>query len=143
MARIIFNPGTEPHFLHHFQVVLRPHLDPLRLQQPAVALEPPDALAQLLADGEDGALHFIARGHELFRRENHVRLERFQLVARQRFKARQPFDFIAKKFHPQTVLAPGRPDLDRIAAHPEIAALEGTVIARVLEVHQAGKKLVA
>ena len=143
VARIVFDAGAETHFLHHFQIVFRPHLNALRLQQPAVPLEPPDALAQFLADGEDGAFHFVAGGHELFRRENHVRLERFQLVAGKRLEARQLFDVIAEKLHAQTVLATGGPDFHGIAAYPEIAALEGDVVARVLKVHESRKKLIA
>jgi hypothetical protein len=40
-------------------------LDALGFEQLAVALKPGDALAQFLADGQDGALHLVAGGDEL------------------------------------------------------------------------------
>ncbi len=70
VARIIFDAGAKAHFLHHFQVVFRAHLDALGFEQFAVLLKLRDAVAEFLADGEDGALHLVAGGDELFRREN-------------------------------------------------------------------------
>jgi hypothetical protein len=41
-------------------------LDALGFEQLAVLFEPGDAVAEFLADGEDGALHLVAGGDELF-----------------------------------------------------------------------------
>ena len=69
VARIIFDAGAEAHFLHHFQIEFRAHLDALRFEQFAVRLEPRDAVAQFLADGQDARASFCLRRDELFRRE--------------------------------------------------------------------------
>ncbi len=143
MARIIFNAGAEAHLLHHFEIVFRAHLDALGFEQLAVFLEPRDAFAQFLADGEDGALHLFIRRHELRGRENHRVDGRFQLVSRQRLKARDAFDLVAEEFDAQRILAAGGAKFHRIAADTELAALEGDVVARVLQVHEAGEELIA
>ena len=140
---IILDAGTEAHLLHHFQIVFRPHLDALGFEQLAVFLEMHDAFAQFFADGQRGAFHFVAGGDELFRRKNHRVGGRFQLVACERIEARDAFDLLAEEFDAQGVLAAGGAEFNRVAAHAKLAALEGDVVAVVLQIHKAGKKLLA
>ena len=64
-------------------------------------------------------------------------------MARQRLEPRDFLDFIAEKLQAQAILAPGRPDFHRVAAHAEIAALEGDVVAVVLQIHQPRQELLA
>ncbi len=56
VSRIIFDAGAKTHFLHHFQIVFRAHLDALGLEQFPARLEPRDALAQFLANGQQGVV---------------------------------------------------------------------------------------
>ena len=136
VARVIFDAGAEAHFLHHFQVVFGAHLDALGFEQLAVLLEPGDALAQFLADGQNGAFHLVAGRDELFGRENGDGVERFDLVSRQRLEAGEALDFVAEKLDAQPVLAPGGTQFHRVAAHAELAAREFDVVAVVLQIHQ-------
>ena len=82
VARIIFNPIAEPHFLQHFQVVLRAHAQPLRLQQFVLRFEFDDALLKLLTNGAQRAIQLVRRGHELFRRKKCDDIERFVRMTR-------------------------------------------------------------
>src|SRR6266436_3754632 len=50
---------------------------------------------------------------------------------------------LAKELDPQSVFAPGGTDLDGVAAHPELAAGEFDVIARVLQIHQPVQQVLA
>ena len=75
VPRIILNAGANAHFLHHFKVVFRPLLDALGFEQFAVLLKPRDAFAEFLADGENGALQFVAGCDELFSGKNGDRVE--------------------------------------------------------------------
>ena len=64
-------------------------------------------------------------------------VERFNLVSGQRLEAGEPLDFVAEKFDAQAVLASGGTNFHRVAAHAEVAALEGDVVPVVLQIHQA------
>jgi hypothetical protein len=68
-----------------------------------------------------------------FAGKNDDGVERFDLVSGQRLEARDAFDFVAEKFDAQAVFASGGADFDGVAAHAEIAALEGDVVAVVLQ----------
>ena len=53
----------------------------------------------------------------------------------------QGVDLVAEQLDAQAELLVGRPDLDHVAAHPELAAREGDVVALVLNVHQAQQQI--
>ena len=69
MPRIIFDAITEAHFLKHFEVVLGPHTEPLRLEKFVLRFEIDNALFELFADRAQGAIEFVRGRDELFRRE--------------------------------------------------------------------------
>ena len=143
MAGVVFDTRAEAHFLHHFQVVLGAHFDALGFEQLALRLEPGDAPAQFLADGQQGGPQIFGGRHELFGRVNPHRLERLGFFARQGLEARQPLDFVAEEFHPQRILPPGRAQFHRVAAHAELAADKFNVVARILKIHKPAQEMVA
>ena len=122
VPRVILDAGAEPHLLHHLQVVFGAHLDPLRLQQFAVLLEPRDALAQLLPNGQHRRPQLGRGGDELLARVNGHGFQRLQLVAGQRLKPGDALNLVPEELHPQSVLAAGGAELHRIPAHAELAA---------------------
>ena len=71
------------------------------------------------------------------------RLQRLQLVPGQRLEPRDALDLVAEELDAQGVLAPGGAELDRVAAHAELAARELDVVAGVLQVHQPVQEVVA
>ena len=60
-AGIIFNAGAETDLLQHFQIVLRPLADALRLKQLVVLLEKAHLLPHFGLDVLHGAGHFLSR----------------------------------------------------------------------------------
>ena len=51
VARVVFDPAAEPHFLDHFEVVLGAHFESLRFQEFAVLFEFDDSLIKFFANG--------------------------------------------------------------------------------------------
>ena len=66
----------------------------------------------------------------------------FQNIAGQRVDRRQPLDLVAEELDPVADLVVGRPELDHVAAHPELAPLERDVVAVVLDIDELQKHLV-
>ena len=143
MAGIIFYAGAKAHFLHHLQIVFRAHFKALGLQQLAMLLKPGDPLAQFLANRQQRWPQFLRRRHELFARINGHCRKRFDFFPGQRLKPCNLFNLIAKKFHPQGIFPPRRANLDRIAPHAKLAARKFNIVARILQIDQPVKKMVA
>ena len=66
MARIIFDPVAETHFLQHLQIVFGAHSQPLRFEQFVLRFEFNDPLLKLFADGAQRAIQLVRRRDELF-----------------------------------------------------------------------------
>ena len=62
-------------------------------------------------------------------------------VAGERVDGRQPLDLVAEQLDPVADLLVGRPELDHVAPHAELAALEGHVVAVVLDVDELQEHL--
>ena len=143
VPRVILDAGAKAHLNHHFEVVFRAHLDALGFQQLALLFKLGDAQTEFLADGEDGAPQFLVGGDELFPgKHGHV----FQLrdfIPRQRLEAREAFHGVAEKLDAQSVLGVSGAKLDGVAAHAKLAALEGDVVAVVLEGDELFEQLLA
>ena len=125
IARIVLDAGAAAGRLHHFEVVKRALLQPLRFQQPAGGVELVEALAQLELDA----------GHRLQQRRPRrhivrigVDFDEFQLVGLlpgERIEFVDRFHLVAEQRHPPgAVLVMRRENLDGVAAHPERAAKE-------------------
>src|ERR1700690_3919065 len=143
MQRVVLDPVAEPHFLEHLQVVVGPHLDPLRLQELPVGLEPGDALPELGPYGGDGGLERPAAPHVLVRRIEVELLELAQDLARQRLELAQVLHRVAEELDAQPVLHVGGHDVDHVPAHPEPPRLELVVVAVVDVVDKALQEPVA
>ena len=141
VAGVILDARAETQFLQLLQVELAPHLDALSLEQFALLLELGDAQAQLLANGEHGRIDFLLRRGELLAREDVDGLQRLEGVARQRIEPREALQFLAEELDAQSVFGVGRVQFHHIATHAELAPGEVEVVARILEIHQAGEQL--
>ena len=64
-------------------------------------------------------------------------------LAADRVEVHDLFDLFAPQLHADGGVLRGRPDLDGIAAHAELAARRLEVVARVLDVDQLAQHLVA
>jgi len=137
VARVVFNPTTEPHFLQHLQVVLRAHAQPLRLQQFVLRFEFDDALLKLITNRAQRAIQLVRWGHELFRRKECDDIERFVRVTCQGVEPLDCIDFVTEKFQPDSFLVgAGGINLDHVAAYTEPATSKIDVVALVKHVDQ-------
>ena len=143
MARVVLDARAEADLLHHLEVELGTHAQPLSLEELALTLQLLQALVQLLLDGADSALHGGRARRVVRRREDGDRVELGDDVAGQRVQRVERFDLVAEQLDPDRVLLVDRDDLDRVAAHPELAAREVDVVALVLHVDEAADERVA
>ena len=138
---IIFNPGAEAHFFHHFEVEFGAHFEALGFEQFALRLEFGEASVEFGADGAQRAAQLVLRGDELFGRKNGQARQGFRDVAGQRVEHADAVDVVAEKFHAHGGLVQvGRMHFDHIAAHPEFAPSEGDVIAFVKQVDKTSEE---
>ena len=142
IARIILDAGAGAGRLHHFEIVQRALLEPLRLEQPAGGVELFEALPQFELDAVDRLQQRRPRRHVV---RIGVDFDEFQLVGLlpgQRIEFVDRFHLVAEQRHPPgAVLVVRRENLDRVAAHPERAAVEIAGGALVLQGDQIGEQL--
>ena len=142
-AGVVLDAGTVADLQQHLHVEARPRRQPLRLQQLALVAEDLQPLLQLLADALDGLLDALLGRDEVLGRVDVQLLERPQRLAGERVDDRQRVDLVAEQLDAEAELLVGRPDLDHVAAHAELAALERDVVALVLDVDEAQQQFVA
>jgi hypothetical protein len=141
---VVLDAVAEAHLLQQLEVVHGALLQALALQQLALGLEARERLAQLLADGVDGLLALLLGRDVVAAREDGGGLQLAQHLAAQRVHLADALDLVAPVLDAQGhVLGVHREHLHHVAAHPEGAAVEVDVVARVLDVHQPAQQLVA
>ena len=143
VARVVLDARAEPDLAHHLDVVAGAHAQPLGLEQLALVLQLGEALLQLLLDGLDRALHALRPRDVVRRREDAHVLDLVDHVARERVEVVERLDLVTEELDADRELLVRRDDLHGVPAHPERAAGEGHVVARVLHVDQGPQQRVA
>ncbi len=142
IARIVFDAGAGPRRLHHFQVEGRALLQALGLQQLAFGPELFQADLQLDLDALDGLVQGRPRRHIVAGGIDPDLGQVLGLLAGQGVEFGDGLDLVAEHRQPPgAILIVGRKDFDDIAAAAEHAALEGLVVALVLQGDQVGAQL--
>jgi hypothetical protein len=144
VARVVLDPVADAGGLQHLEIEIRALFQPLRLQQFALAdqlLEP--RWLQLGLDALDRLLHRRARRHVVRVGVDRGRFRKLSVFSPgQRVELGDALQLVAEEGQPPgAVLKVGGPDLERVAAHAERAALERLVVAAVLLGHQIGHDL--
>src|SRR5262249_11060266 len=101
------------------------------------------ALLQLALDAFHCLPDALLGGDEVLGRVDVQVFEDAQRFAGGRVDDGQGIDLIAEQLDAEGVFLVGGPDLNDVAADAELAALEGNVVALILDVHQAQQQLVA
>jgi hypothetical protein len=140
VSGVVLDSRTESQLFELFEVVLRPHFDPLRFQQFSLLFEPGDALAQFSPDRKQRPLELLLRRHELLARKDRHRFQALQSRPGQGIEARDPIDRFPKKLDAHRFLRVGGMQFHRVPAHPELAALERDVVPVVLHVDQSAEQ---
>src|ERR1700747_1598869 len=124
MAGVIFDPATKSHFLHHLEIELGTHLDPLRFQKFVLAFKPGNTFVQLDANGLNRPAHFLVWGDELFLRKEG------ELVA-----------FVSEEFDSNCFLIRGRwIYFYHIASGPKFPTRQSDVVSLIKHVDQLGQE---
>ena len=141
ITRIVLDAGAGAGRLHHFQIVERALLEPLRFQQAAGGVELVEPLPQLDLDAGDRLQQRRPRRHVV---RVGVDFHEFQLVGLlpgERIEFVDRFHLVAEqRYPPGAVLVVGGKNLDGVAAHAERAAVKIAGRAFVLQGHQIGEQ---
>ena len=136
-------PGAEAELLQHLEVERRAHAQALRLEQLVLRLELFQPLLELVLDRADRALHRLGAGDVVRRREDRHGIEPLHHIAGERMQHVERLDLVAEHLDADRVLLVHRDDLDRVAAHAEVAAREVDVVAVVLHRDELADERVA
>ena len=140
---VVLDARAVAHLLQHLDVEPRAGAQPLGLQQLALVLELLQPLVQLLADLVDRRCDPLLGQHEVLGRIDEHPLLAFDHFAARGIDDRKLLDLVAPELDAEGELLVGRPDLDAVAAHAELARLKLDVVPLVLDVDQLGQHLVA
>ena len=141
VARIVLDAGAGAGRLHHLDVEQGALLEPLRLEQAAGAVEFVEPLLEVGLYLLDRLLQRGLGRHVVAVGVDDDVVQRQGLVAGQRIELGDRFDLVAEHLEaPGPILVMGREQVDRVAAHPEAAALEGVVVALVLLLDEAAEQ---
>ena len=135
--RVVLDAVAVPDLLDHLQVVLGAHAQALRLEQLAVGLEPRQPLLQLGLDADDRLAHALVAGDVVRGGEDLRSRQLAELLAGERIDDGDAVDRVAEHLDAQHRLLVRGVHLDGVAAHAELAAAEGDVVAVELQVDQA------
>ena len=139
VARIVLDAVADPGGLEHLEVEIGALLEPLGLEELALADELVEADAQLGLDALDSLLHRRARCDVVGVGVDPDLFERVGLLAGERVELDNAFELVTEEAEaPGALLVMGGPDLEAVAAHPEAAALETGIVAAVLLLDEAG-----
>ena len=137
VAGVVLDARAGADLAHHLDVVRGAHAQPLGLEQLALPLELGQPLLELGLDAGDRALHALGAGHVVRGREDVDLVVLGDDLAGDRMEGHEPLDLVAEHLDPDRMLLVDGEDLDGVAANPEGAALEGDVVAGVLDVDEA------
>jgi hypothetical protein len=86
MPGVIFNAVAETHFLHHFEIVIGTHLEPLGLEKFVFFFKLLKSRFKFSFNGEDCALDFFVGGDEVLGGEKNHGVLFFEGISRERFE---------------------------------------------------------
>ena len=115
----------------------------LGLEQLALGIELLEPDLELGLDRSDRALNGLGTGDVVRRREDRHRFEPLHHITGERMQHVERFDLIAEQLDADRILLVHRDDLDRVAAHSEVAAREVDVVAVVLHRDELADERVA
>ena len=143
VARVVLDALAEADLGHHLEIVTRPLLDALRLDQLHLRDEELLLGHELGLDLLDRVEHLLPPRHVVARREHGEAADPLPDVARERIEELQRFDRVVEQRDAHRVLRVlGREDVDDVAADAKRAAPEVDFVARVLHLGQPADHVV-
>src|SRR6185436_4397113 len=143
VARVVLDALAVADLAEQLEVVLRPGLQPLRLEQLPLPLQLLEALLELDLDRVERGVDLVLRHDEMLRRVY------YKIIIFKKCNTRDRVDFadaghvVAVELDAQRALGVRGADLDRVAADAELAALRVAVGPLVLDVDELPGERVA
>ena len=140
IARVVFNPRAVAQLVHHFEVELRTLAQTLLFQQLVVLQQSLTPLRQFNFNLFHRLDDTLARGDVVgFGINGEARDRRLNMTG-QRIEQRQALNFLIEQLNAQRdIVRLRREDINHLAAHAEGTALEGLIVAGVLQLGQAAQ----
>ncbi len=143
MPRVVLDAAGEAHRLEHLEVVVHAHLKPLCFEQLAVGAELGEPGAQLLLDRPDRRVELGSLGHVVRGGPDRKFVEGRQHLAGELVHLGDRFDLVPEELDAHRMVRVGRKDVEHVASHPEVPALQLVVVAVVLDLDQVADQLVS
>src|SRR3954452_8206383 len=143
MAGVVLDAGAVAELAHHLEVERGPLTQPRGFERPPLCLEAGDPLLHLRLDVDDRLAELVLRRDVVRRRVDVDFLPLGEELAGQRVELGDPLDLVAEELDPDERLLRGGLELERVTADAEPRALEGRVVALVLEVAELPQHRVA
>src|SRR5260221_6256288 len=136
VSRVVLDAVTRARLAEHLEGEVRPLEQPLRLEQPAGVLELLGAHLELGLDVLDRFVQLLARRDEVPGRVDVDPVALGEDLARERVELRDALVLVAEELDAHREVFVGRMDLERVPAHPELAADKALVVPLVLDVDE-------
>ena len=137
MPAVVLNPVAVAELLDHLQVEHGALLQPLRLDQPVLAVKGLQPLLQLRLDGLHGNLQPVPGGDEMTARKDGIFGQTLKHHAAQRIDNGNGLDGIPKEPDPdRPLLLVDRKNIDHIPPGPEGAPVKGDIVSLIEHVDQ-------
>ncbi len=142
-TRIVLDAVAVSEFAHHFDVVLGPLAQTLRLQELAVRGEVLEAVGEFGLDAPEGGFHLVLAEDELLGGRHDRRGHGHARFAADRVQRADGVHLVAEELHAQGFRLVGGEDVHHVAAHAEDPRLERIVVARILPLDEPVEELLA
>ena len=134
VTRVVLDAGAVAHLLHHFEVIVRALLQPLRFKEFALTLQYGETLLKLRANVRHGDLHILIVRDVVGRRKHHGVKPLSVDLARRHVELDDALYLVAEHLDAHAaVVVPRGEDLDHVAAHAEASALKRDIVALVAD----------
>ena len=144
MSRIVLNTIGVAHFPQHFDIIIGPLFQTLRLKELALLIEGFQLRFKFRLNFTNRLFHVVIIGHKVSGRKNCQMFDFSKHMSCQRLNLTYPLNLIAEKFNTKGILIPrGWENFDDIATHAEFTTLEVNVIALKLNIYQTIEQVIS
>ena len=133
---VVLDAVAITHLLNHLKVVLGSHTKSLRFEKFSLALKQRQLLLQLIFNTANSFTQSVVTGHIVSSGKNQQLRGFGECFTSERIDHGDSVDGVAEHFNTNNILFVGGMHLNGVAAHSEITAPKGHVVAVVLEIYQ-------
>src|SRR5215510_9517730 len=140
MPRVVLDPGAGSGLPQHLEVEHRALSKPLSFEEPAVLLEPLDALLKLDLDVTQSQLELLARGYVVTGREDLQSVAPAEDLTGDRVELLDALDLVAEELDSIDLLLTRGHEVNDVSSDAEAQAAEVVVVALVEHLGQLAQE---